>query len=179
MYQDVLVNCSFLVTDIVFQPYTGTKNRKAGVSFARIKRHIKFANRSACYSGSDKDNAVLTHEVNVRRLWLQYMHDASCTFIYQGYILGRILYIYLIYFISNWSDKVLLNVLCRHSGRLSSDASCCVCGILDLEPCNQLIQCSKCYIKVSHPKSAISKYFTLLHTCALVLLHIYRDLYFM
>ena len=68
MYQDVLVNCSFLVTDIVFQPYTGTKNRKAGVSFARIKRHTKFANRSACYSGSDKDNAVLTHEVNVRRL---------------------------------------------------------------------------------------------------------------
>jgi len=88
----------------------GTKNRRASVSFARIKRHTKFANRSACYSGSDKDNAVLTHEVNVR----------------------------------------------RHSGRLSSDASCCVCGILDLEPCNQLIQCSKCYIKVSHPKSAPS-----------------------
>ena len=94
----------FFVTNIVFQPYTGTKNRKAGVSFARIKRHTNFANRSACYSGSDKDNAVLTHEVNVRRLWLQYMHDASCTFIYQGYILGRILYIYLIYFISNWSE---------------------------------------------------------------------------
>ena len=58
----------FFVTNIVFQPYTGTKNRKAGVSFARIKRHTNFANRSACYSGSDKDNAVLTHEVNVRRL---------------------------------------------------------------------------------------------------------------
>ncbi|KAG2636742.1 hypothetical protein PVAP13_2NG470100 [Panicum virgatum] len=84
------------------RPSGGTKNRKAGVSFARIKRHTNFANRSACYSGSDKDNAVLTHEVNVR----------------------------------------------RHSGRLSSDTPCCVCGILDLEPSNQLIQCSKCYIKV-------------------------------
>ncbi|PUZ71914.1 hypothetical protein GQ55_2G351500 [Panicum hallii var. hallii] len=84
------------------RPSGGTKNRRASVSFARIKRHTEFAKRSACYSGSDKDNAVLAHEVNVR----------------------------------------------RHSGRLSSDAPCCVCGISDLEPCNQLIQCSKCYIKV-------------------------------
>ncbi|KAL6844941.1 hypothetical protein ACP4OV_025600 [Aristida adscensionis] len=36
----------------------------------------------------------------------------------------------------------------RYSGWLSSDASCCVCGISNLEPCNQLIECSKCYIKV-------------------------------
>ncbi|RLN32810.1 uncharacterized protein C2845_PM03G05990 [Panicum miliaceum] len=84
------------------RPSGGTNNRRASVSFAKIKRQTKFANRSACYSGSDKDNAVLTHEANVR----------------------------------------------RHSGRLSSDAPCCVCGISDLEPCNQLIQCSKCYIKV-------------------------------
>ncbi|CAL5082799.1 unnamed protein product [Urochloa decumbens] len=80
----------------------GAKSRRAGVSPARIKRHKKFLNRSACYSSSHKDNAVLNHKVNVR----------------------------------------------RHSGRLSSDAPCCVCGISDLESCNKLIQCSKCYIKV-------------------------------
>ncbi|XP_066397696.1 uncharacterized protein [Miscanthus floridulus] len=36
----------------------------------------------------------------------------------------------------------------RYSGRLNSDAPCCVCAISDLEPCNRLIECSKCYIKV-------------------------------
>ncbi|XP_062199450.1 uncharacterized protein LOC133901928 isoform X2 [Phragmites australis] len=36
----------------------------------------------------------------------------------------------------------------RYDGRLNSGASCCVCGISNLEPCNQLIECSKCYIKV-------------------------------
>lgn len=36
----------------------------------------------------------------------------------------------------------------RSKERLSSDDSCCVCGSPCLEPCNQLIQCSKCYIKV-------------------------------
>ncbi|WVZ65826.1 hypothetical protein U9M48_015128 [Paspalum notatum var. saurae] len=79
-----------------------TKNRRASVSLTRIKRHKKFASRSACYSSSDKDNAVLAHEVNVR----------------------------------------------RYSGGLSSDAPCCVCGISGLEPCNQLIECSNCYVKV-------------------------------
>ncbi|ONM23440.1 Histone-lysine N-methyltransferase ATX4 [Zea mays] len=77
----------------------GTKNRRTSVSLARIK---KFGSKSVCYSGSDKDNAVLAHEVNAR----------------------------------------------RYSGRLSSNSPCCVCGISDLEPCNRLIECSKCYIKV-------------------------------
>ncbi|KAF0905733.1 hypothetical protein E2562_008807 [Oryza meyeriana var. granulata] len=36
----------------------------------------------------------------------------------------------------------------RHIQRPSLDASCCVCGISNLEPCNQLIECSKCFIKV-------------------------------
>ncbi|CAN6218692.1 unnamed protein product [Urochloa humidicola] len=80
----------------------GAKSRRASVSLARIKRRKKFPNRSAFYSSSHKDNAVLNHEVKFR----------------------------------------------RRSGRLSSDAPCCVCGISDLEPCNQLIECSKCYIKV-------------------------------
>ncbi|TKW34586.1 hypothetical protein SEVIR_2G315100v4 [Setaria viridis] len=80
----------------------GTKNRRASVSLTRIKRHKKFANKSACYSSSGKENAVLTHEENVR----------------------------------------------RDSGRLSLDAPCCVCGISDPEPCNQFIECCKCYIKV-------------------------------
>ncbi|XP_040383333.1 uncharacterized protein LOC102721579 isoform X2 [Oryza brachyantha] len=36
----------------------------------------------------------------------------------------------------------------RYAQRPSLDASCCVCGISNLEPCNQLIECSKCFIKV-------------------------------
>ncbi|CAM0953007.1 unnamed protein product [Alopecurus aequalis] len=36
----------------------------------------------------------------------------------------------------------------RYKERLSSDDSCCVCGIPYLEPCNQLMECGNCYIKV-------------------------------
>ncbi|XP_066160315.1 uncharacterized protein [Oryza sativa Japonica Group] len=36
----------------------------------------------------------------------------------------------------------------RYIQRPSLDASCCVCGISNLEPSNQLIECSKCFIKV-------------------------------
>lgn len=53
---------------------TGTKNRRTSVSLTRIKRHKKFGSTSAYYSGSDKDNAALAHEVNARRLWFHYMH---------------------------------------------------------------------------------------------------------
>ncbi|KAL6601411.1 hypothetical protein ACP70R_044631 [Stipagrostis hirtigluma subsp. patula] len=82
-------------------PCGGTKNRRASVSLARIKKREEFGNRTACYYGTDKYSAVQAREGNR-----------------------------------------------RYSGRLSSDASCCVCGISNLEPCNQLIECSKCYIKV-------------------------------
>ncbi|KAM0897915.1 hypothetical protein ACQ4PT_022246 [Festuca glaucescens] len=36
----------------------------------------------------------------------------------------------------------------RYKERLSSDDSCCVCRIPYLEPCNQLMECSNCNIKV-------------------------------
>uniref|UniRef100_A0A0E0M4E6 Histone-lysine N-methyltransferase n=1 Tax=Oryza punctata TaxID=4537 RepID=A0A0E0M4E6_ORYPU len=36
----------------------------------------------------------------------------------------------------------------RYIQRPHLDDSCCVCGISNLEPCNQLIECSKCFIKV-------------------------------
>ncbi|KAG8057737.1 hypothetical protein GUJ93_ZPchr0002g24613 [Zizania palustris] len=52
-----------------------------------------------------------------------------------------------------WDDKHRVVQACeanseRYIERLSLDSTCCVCGISDLEPCNQLIQCTKCYIKV-------------------------------
>uniref|UniRef100_A0A0D9XGM5 Histone-lysine N-methyltransferase n=1 Tax=Leersia perrieri TaxID=77586 RepID=A0A0D9XGM5_9ORYZ len=34
------------------------------------------------------------------------------------------------------------------SASRSRDASCCVCGLSNLDPCNQLIECNKCNIKV-------------------------------
>uniref|UniRef100_A0A453LLQ9 PHD-type domain-containing protein n=1 Tax=Aegilops tauschii subsp. strangulata TaxID=200361 RepID=A0A453LLQ9_AEGTS len=35
----------------------------------------------------------------------------------------------------------------RYKERLSSADSCCVCRIPYLEPCNQLMECSKCFVK--------------------------------
>ncbi|KAJ1290773.1 hypothetical protein BS78_02G269600 [Paspalum vaginatum] len=91
------------LTDVETNQLSTTSSRSNWTKKQRARlRHKKFANRSACYSSSDKDKAVLAHEVNVR----------------------------------------------RYSGRLTSDAPCCVCGISGLEPCNQLIECSNCYVKV-------------------------------
>ncbi|KAF8759291.1 hypothetical protein HU200_010329 [Digitaria exilis] len=43
----------------------GTKNRRASVRLTRIKRHKNFANRSSCYSSSDKGNAMQIREACV------------------------------------------------------------------------------------------------------------------
>ncbi|EEC85039.1 hypothetical protein OsI_32352 [Oryza sativa Indica Group] len=50
--------------------------------------------------------------------------------------------------IKNQRACISLNRMERYIQRPSLDASCCVCGISNLEPSNQLIECSKCFIKV-------------------------------
>ena len=111
LYIKIVSGCTnkrhFYFTNLVFQPCTGTKNRRTSVSLTRIRRHKKFGSKSACYSGSDKDNAALAQEVNARRLWFHYMHLMDL-FSKKGYGLGSTPYVYLISFITNWSDKFCL-----------------------------------------------------------------------